>query len=120
MALRRCAGLDGGPRPLTQFVPVGDPIKISRLKIVNRSGRARRLSITTYAEWVLGQNRGATAPFITTEINPATGQAWGLNFPVITIADMVRSQALLRLSFSRSAPGFHVATLPDGSRTKMA
>ena len=58
---------------LTQFVPVGDPIKISRLKIVNRSGRARRLSITTYAEWVLGQNRGATAPFITTEINPATG-----------------------------------------------
>ncbi len=64
---------------LTQFVPAGDPIKISRLKIVNRSGRARRLSVTTYAEWVLGQNRTATAAFISTEINPATGAIFAQN-----------------------------------------
>ena len=40
------------------FVPMGDPIKISRLKIRNTSQRPRRLSITAYAEWVLGTSRG--------------------------------------------------------------
>ncbi len=29
------------------------------------------------------------------EVNPATGEPWGLGFPVITIADMVRAQILL-------------------------
>lgn len=29
------------------------------------------------------------------EINPATGKPWGLDFPVITIGDMVRAQAML-------------------------
>jgi cyclic beta-1,2-glucan synthetase len=58
---------------LLQYVPLGDPIKISRLKIRNRSGRARRLSVTAYVEWVLGPSRGATAPFVATEIDPDTG-----------------------------------------------
>lgn len=29
------------------------------------------------------------------EINPATGKPWGLGFPVVTVADMVRAQARL-------------------------
>ncbi|HEY9158725.1 GH36-type glycosyl hydrolase domain-containing protein [Candidatus Binatus sp.] len=57
---------------LTQYVPVDDSIKISRLKIRNLSTRARRLSITAYVEWVLGTSRGASAPFIVTEIEPET------------------------------------------------
>ena len=32
------------------------------LTIENRSGRARRLSVTAYAEWALGTSRGAAAP----------------------------------------------------------
>src|SRR5262249_38824701 len=39
---------------LTLFVPPVDPVKIIRLTLRNRSGRARRLTATYYAEWVLG------------------------------------------------------------------
>ena len=48
---------------LLQYVPVDDPIKISRLKITNHSGRARHLSITAYVEWVLGANRAGDRAF---------------------------------------------------------
>jgi homoserine O-acetyltransferase len=41
---------------------------------------------------VIGGCMGSSGP---REINPATGQVWGLDFPVITIGDMVRAQALL-------------------------
>ncbi len=58
---------------LLQYVPLDDPIKISRLTIRNTAPRARRLSVTAYVEWVLGQSRSASAPFIVTEIEPETG-----------------------------------------------
>ena len=41
---------------------------------------------------VLGGCMGTAGP---KETNPATGEPWGLSFPVITIADMVRAQAML-------------------------
>jgi len=71
---------------LVQFVPLADPIKISRLILRNDSGRARRITVTAYAEWVLGTSRGASAPFITTEIDAVTGamlarNPWSIAFP---------------------------------------
>jgi cyclic beta-1,2-glucan synthetase len=64
---------------LLVFVPMGDPIKISRLRIRNTSKRARRLSVTAYAEWVLGTSRGNSAPFILTERDSATGAVLARN-----------------------------------------
>ncbi len=41
---------------------------------------------------VIGACMGSTGP---ASINPATGRVWGLDFPIITIPDMVRAQAML-------------------------
>jgi cyclic beta-1,2-glucan synthetase len=64
---------------LLQLVPLGDSIKISRLTLTNVSGRARRLSVTAYVEWVLGVSRSAAAPFIVTEIDEKTGAMFARN-----------------------------------------
>jgi cyclic beta-1,2-glucan synthetase len=69
---------------LLQYVPLSDPIKISRLTLRNLSGRPRRLSVTSYAELVLGTSRSATAPFLVTQIDEATGamlarNPWSIN-----------------------------------------
>lgn len=58
---------------LTVFVPVADPVKLLRLRVTNRGARARKLSATFFAEWVLGTAREQTAPFTVTEIDPASG-----------------------------------------------
>jgi len=47
---------------LTVFVPTaqdgtGDPVKVCRLRLRNHSTRRRRLTVTYFAEWVLGSNR---------------------------------------------------------------
>ena len=58
---------------LLMYVPLTDSVKISRLRIHNASGERRRLSVTAYTECVMGQTRGATAPFIVTGVDSGTG-----------------------------------------------
>jgi cyclic beta-1,2-glucan synthetase len=64
---------------LLQYVPVDDPIKISRLKITNHSGRSRHLSVTAYVEWALGSSRSASAPFVVTKIDAETRALFAQN-----------------------------------------
>ena len=64
---------------LLQYVPLADSLKISRLTIRNISDRPRRLSVTAFAEWVLGLSRGASAPTVVTERDAATGAIFARN-----------------------------------------
>ena len=64
---------------LLQYVPVADSLKISRLRLRNRSGRMRRLSITAFVQWALGPNGSQSAPFIVTSLDAATGALFARN-----------------------------------------
>ena len=83
---------------LVQFVPLDDPVKISRLTLRNLSGRPRRLTVVSYAELVLGVTRASAAPFVTTGQDAETGailarNPWNIAFPDrITFADMGGAQ----------------------------
>ncbi len=70
---------------LLQFVPLVDPVKLSRLSLRNRSARTRHLSITGYVEWALGANGTQSAPFVATSRDAGTGallacNAWRAEF----------------------------------------
>ncbi len=58
---------------LLQTVPLEGSVKISRLKLTNQTSATMRLTVTFYADLVLGPPRTASAPFITTAINEKTG-----------------------------------------------
>ncbi|WP_425058993.1 GH36-type glycosyl hydrolase domain-containing protein [Sporomusa carbonis] len=64
---RFCHERHGIRQEMTVFVPLDDPVKVVKLRLKNRSGGRRRLSVTYYAEWVLGVRRQANASFIITE-----------------------------------------------------
>ncbi|OOG62411.1 glycosyl transferase family 36 [Rhodanobacter sp. B04] len=64
---------------LTQCVPVNDSLKLSRLRLCNRSGRARRLSVTGYVEWALGANGTTPAPYVITSRDEPTGALFARN-----------------------------------------
>jgi len=64
---------------LIQFVACEDPVKISRLRLINHSNHTRRISITAYVEWVLGFSRTVNAPFVVTAVDPETGGVFAQN-----------------------------------------
>jgi cyclic beta-1,2-glucan synthetase len=62
-----------------------DPVKISRLRLRNLTGRRRRLSVTAYVEWVLGTTRSLSTTQVVTERDPRTGallarNPWNVDF----------------------------------------
>ncbi|BDC47898.1 cyclic beta 1-2 glucan synthetase [Bryobacterales bacterium F-183] len=71
---------------LTVFVPFDadgprDTVKICRLRLQNHSSRRRTLTVTYFAEWVLGTLREEQAPHISTNYDEDTGaifarQSW--------------------------------------------
>ena len=58
---------------LTVFVAADAPVKLLRLKLRNAGGRPRRLAVTGFVEWVLGELRQRSAPYVVTELDHASG-----------------------------------------------
>jgi cellobiose phosphorylase len=64
---------DGIHSEMTVFVDRQEPVKFSVLKIRNSSGRPRRLTVTGYVEWVLGDLRFKTLMHVITESDTGSG-----------------------------------------------
>jgi cyclic beta-1,2-glucan synthetase len=69
----------GISQELLVFAPLDAPVKISLLRLRNRTGRKRRLAITNYNELVLGVSRASSAPYIITEIDAAASTVFAKN-----------------------------------------
>ncbi|MDT4809206.1 Cyclic beta-(1,2)-glucan synthase NdvB [compost metagenome] len=70
---------DGIHSELWVYVALDAPIKFSRLKVRNASGRPRRLSATGYVAWVLGDLREKSALHLVTEADPVSGALFARN-----------------------------------------
>jgi len=64
---------------LWTYVALDAPVKLMVVKVRNRSGRARRMSVTGYWELVLGQWRHANLMHVVTAIDPNTGAMFARN-----------------------------------------
>jgi cellobiose phosphorylase len=65
---------------LTVYVAMDAPVKFAVLKLRNISGRQRRLSVTGYWEWVLGDSRQKNLLHVQTEIDAKSGVLLARNF----------------------------------------
>ncbi|MBU4316588.1 MAG: cyclic beta 1-2 glucan synthetase [Proteobacteria bacterium] len=61
------------------YVAMDAPVKFTVLKIRNQSDRLRRLSLSGYAEWVLGDVRPKTVMHVVTEVDPQSGALFAHN-----------------------------------------
>jgi cellobiose phosphorylase len=58
---------------LTVYVATDAPVKLSVCRVRNLSSRPRRISVTGYCEWVLGELRSRSLLHVQTEVDPETG-----------------------------------------------
>ena len=61
------------------YVAHDAPVKFTSVKLRNLSGRPRRLSVTGYCEWVLGELRSKNLAHVQTEIDLESGSLWARN-----------------------------------------
>ncbi len=64
---------DGIVSEMTVYVDIASPVKFTVIKLTNRSGRRRRLTVTGYVEWILGDRRSRTMMHVITELDMASG-----------------------------------------------
>ncbi|MEO3386531.1 glucoamylase family protein [Mesorhizobium sp. CAU 1741] len=64
---------------LAQLVDPADAVKVQRLRLASSAGKPARLRVYAYAEWVLGNNRARSAPYIVSGRDDATGALTAAN-----------------------------------------
>ena len=69
----------GISQELLLFSPLDAPVRISLLRLLNRSDRRRKLSVTSYQELVLGVTREASANHIVTDLEENEGAIFARN-----------------------------------------
>src|SRR4026208_855506 len=69
----------GISQELLVFAPLDAPVKISLLRLRNRTARKRRLTVTNYNELALGVSRPSSAPYIITEIDAPAATIFARN-----------------------------------------
>jgi cyclic beta-1,2-glucan synthetase len=70
---------DGILTEVCVFVATDEPVKLTRVRVTNRSGRSRRLSLTGYWEWVLGELRDKTLLHVVTGLDATTSAIFARN-----------------------------------------
>ncbi len=80
---------DGIESRLRVYVAAAEPVKVFQLALRNTSNRRRQVSVTLYAEWVLGENRERTGLHIVTSREPTTGALLASNAFRDAFADRV-------------------------------
>jgi len=70
---------DGIASTLVLSMPPSAPVKIFHLTLRNDTPARRRLTVTLYVEWVLGENRERSRLHVVTSRDPATGAVMARN-----------------------------------------
>jgi cellobiose phosphorylase len=70
---------DGIASTLVLSMPPSAPVKIFHLTLRNDTPARRRLTVTLYVEWVLGENRERSRLHVVTSRDPATARSWARN-----------------------------------------
>ncbi len=63
----------------TCYVAVEDPVKFTAITLRNLTDRPRRVTVTGYCEWVLGQRREQNAMHVVTRLDPQSGALFAQN-----------------------------------------
>lgn len=70
---------EGLEQEMLAFVAPDDPVKIVRLRLRNLQPRARRVTATYFAQWLLGSVQGEAAPLRAAEYDPAARALLAVN-----------------------------------------
>ena len=73
------ANVHGMESELTQCVAASDPVKVSRLRLRNRSGRTRRIAVAQVVAWMLGPIGTDARPTTRVESDPARAAVFACN-----------------------------------------
>ncbi len=89
----------GIEQTLTTFVPMDDakrPVRLQTLKLTNRSGRARKLTATSYSQFILGTVAEETRPFVVT--------SWDTQSDALLARNSYNSPFPHRVAFASAVP----------------